>query len=55
MKTRRFCCLPSRTIPCRVEFAVPDIGETVWFAFRWVGHNGKAGPWSDFYSQVIPA
>jgi len=34
---------------------VPDIGKTVWFAFRWSGKNDKPGPWSDFYSQVIPA
>ena len=42
-------------IPYRVEFAVPDIGKTVWFAFRWAGKNGKTDPWSDFCSQDIPA
>ena len=41
-------------IPYRVDFAIPDVGKTVWFAFRWAGRNGKAGPWSDFYSQIIP-
>ena len=49
-----FLAMDTRT-PCRADFPIPDIGKAVWFAFRWVGQNKQAGPWSDFCSEVVPA
>jgi hypothetical protein len=40
--------------PYRADFAACDAGQTAWLAFRWVKHDGMAGPWSEIYSTVVP-
>jgi len=42
------------SMPHSIAFDLADIGKAVWFAFRWMGKNNHPGPWSDFYSEIIP-
>ena len=40
--------------PYRADFDTEDIGKTVYYVLRWVNSRGEAGPWSPFYSAVVP-
>jgi hypothetical protein len=41
--------------PYRADYDVPDIGKTVYFALRWLNTRGEPGPWSEFFTAVVPS
>jgi hypothetical protein len=41
--------------PYRADFEIEEIGKTCYFALRWLNTRGEAGPWSPFYSAVVPS
>lgn len=41
--------------PYRADFAPETIGQTVYFALRWINTHGETGPWSEVFSAVVPS
>ena len=41
--------------PYRADYEITDIGKTVYFALRWLSTRGDPGPWSAFFSAVVPS
>lgn len=41
--------------PYRADYDVADIGKTVYFALRWLNTRGEPGPWSEFFTAVVPS
>jgi hypothetical protein len=40
--------------PVTLKFKEEDRGKTVWMCGRWENTRGGKGPWSEFYSAIIP-
>ena len=40
--------------PYVAEFTAEDVGQTVYFAFRWLNSRGQPGPWSQVHRAVCP-
>jgi hypothetical protein len=51
--TMPFLASETRT-PYRANYEGAEVGQTVYFALRWVNTRGKMGPWSQVYSAIVP-
>ncbi|GHV76411.1 hypothetical protein AGMMS49942_12320 [Spirochaetia bacterium] len=40
--------------PLEIYGAEDQRGETMWFRLRWVGPTSLEGPWSEFFSAIMP-
>jgi hypothetical protein len=37
-----------------IDYALAEVGKTVWYRFRWVNARNQPGPWSEIICAVIP-